>query len=409
MARDRTLPRPLATLRKSSGTPATAAVVTSAMVLIVVAAIGEVAAAGAASSLIFLISFALVHWAVILMRQRSGQKSLPVLPVLGLTLCLGLAVFQVFAVPAAASVVSVWLAMGAGLYFATLAPGARLADASAVAVDPDLATLRGKSPLTLVPIANPASAASLIQLAETVRTPGGRVLLLSVARSADDEAPAVGHDPIGDAERILRESLSRSLEQGLSVETLFTASDDVWREIGRVADLHNCETVVFGLPKLATSGVEARLDSLLRTLDSHAVILRASPGWQLPKRATILVPIGGRADQSYLRTRLLASLSRRGEVEIRYLRVVSPGTSDGDYRRAEKEVEGLARNEMTTRFETALIVADDPVEAVIAAGESVDLVIVGSERSRQGGTVLTPFGRSLVERSSLPVVLISSR
>ena len=221
MARDRTLPRPLGRIRGRSGTPAIAALVTATMVAAVIAAVGDVSAAGAASSLIFLISFATVHWAVVLTRRRSGNTSLPVLPLCGALLCLALAVFQAIAVRQAGAVVAVWLALGVALYLTLLARGASIADAKSQALDPDLARLRGRSPLVLVPIANPDSAASLIALAGTLRTPGvGRILLLSVVRRGQTAGTEVDEeDPVlRDAQQILGESLHSSVEENLIIQ-----------------------------------------------------------------------------------------------------------------------------------------------------------------------------------------------
>jgi hypothetical protein len=46
----------------------------------IVIAVGNVAAAGAASSLIFLIAFAIVHWAAVLANRRSAEERSVVLP-----------------------------------------------------------------------------------------------------------------------------------------------------------------------------------------------------------------------------------------------------------------------------------------------------------------------------------------
>ena len=62
MARDHTLPRSLGRIRTPSGTPAAAVAVTGALLAAISLAVSDVAAAGAASSFIFLIGFAMVHW-----------------------------------------------------------------------------------------------------------------------------------------------------------------------------------------------------------------------------------------------------------------------------------------------------------------------------------------------------------
>lgn len=183
MARDRTLPRALGALRPGSGAPGVAVAVTAGIVLLGTIAVQDVSVAGAASSLVFLVSFTMVHWAAILARRRSGERR-SLRPYIGGLLCVALAVFQALAVPTAGILIGVLLAVGIIFYVTVLASGARLADSSAQARDADLARLRGRSPLVLVPIGNPASAAGLVDLAAIVRTPGvGRTLLLSVVRT----------------------------------------------------------------------------------------------------------------------------------------------------------------------------------------------------------------------------------
>lgn len=67
----------------------------------------------------------------------------------------------------------------------------------------------------------------------------------------------------------------------LGAETLFTVAADVWSEIARVARLHRCETVLLGLPRLDSPGVEAKLEALIATLDADVVVLRPPRRFQI--------------------------------------------------------------------------------------------------------------------------------
>lgn len=407
MARDRNLPRALGRMRGASGTPALAVAATALMLASVTAIVGDVSAAGAASSLIFLVSFTTVHWAAILARRRSGDHRIPLLPLAGAALCVGLAVFQAFAVPEAGGVVGSWLVIGVALYLTLLAPGARLADASAEARDPDLARLRGRSPLVLVPIANPDSAASLAGVAATLRTPGtGRILLLGVLL-ADESVPAEDDPHLRDAQQILAESLRRSIERHAAPETLFTIAPAVWPEIGRVARLHRCETVLLGAPRLSEPEVNARLEELISTLGSEVVIVRAPHRWRIDAVRRVLVPVGGRRDHSRLRARLLASLTRTGDSRITFLGVVPPAAVD-ERRRAERELRALARDEAETRYEVLIEEAGDPREAILRHVHEADLVVMGMQRGATGPT----FGElilAIAAQSEAPLVMIAGR
>ena len=98
MAIDRSLPAALSQLSEKRGTPAMAVAVTTVLVVVLLCILPDVAAAGAASSLIFLITFALAHWIAILVRQRSLRRPppfrvplYPAVPIVGGLACLSLA------------------------------------------------------------------------------------------------------------------------------------------------------------------------------------------------------------------------------------------------------------------------------------------------------------------------------
>lgn len=409
MARDRTLPHRVGEMRGRTGTPAMAVVATGAMMTLIAAAVGNVAAAGAAASLIFLISFAMVHWAAMLARMRSGHPRPATLPVVGAALCVGLAIFQAIAVPEAGRVVAVWLGLGAVLYLTLLAPGARLADASAQARDPDLARLRGRSPLVVVPVANPASAASLADIANTVRAPGvGRILLLSVVPR--EGRPAMSIDAaVQDAKDILGESLRHGIEDELSQETLFTIASDVWGEIARVANSSTCETVLLGLTRLTEPGVESRLEGLISRVDADVVIVRAPPRWRIEKATRILVAVKGRRDHSELRARLLGSLSRSSEPAVTFLRALPSDASPDRRRRAERTVRQLARDEAAGPYGVEFEYTDDPVEPIVRMGEGSDLVVMGMERRARGEPAIGALSLEVARRTDVPLILLGRR
>ncbi len=409
MSRDRTLPRRMGRVRAATGAPLAAVVASSLMVAAIALVVGGVAAAGAASSLIFLVSFALVHWAAILAGSRSGSARPAIIPVVGAVMSLGLATFQAFVVPEAGTIVVLWLATGMIFYLTLFSSGARLADASEEARDPELARYRGRSPLVLVPIANPARAASLVDVAATLRTPGtGRVLLLSVVRPEEGEA-ARDHPSLRDAEAVLGESLQRSFESSLVPETLFTIASDVWREIARVARVQDCETVLVGLPDLSEPGMEAQLEGLLAGLSADVVIVRAPRGWHMSDARRVLIPVGGRREHSHLRARLLASLSRSSERSLTFLHAIPGSTPADERRRAEKEVRSIARDEAAGPYEVEVETTDDAKAAIIPRAAEADLVIMGMQRRERGQRPLGELALAIAGRTDVPLILISRR
>ena len=409
MARDRTLPRQLARMRGSSGTPATAVVVTGGVVAVIALAVGEVPAAGAASSLIFLISFAMVHLAAILVEYRSGgRRSIPALPIIGGVACASLAAFQIFAVPFAGSIVMTWIALGTALYLTLLAPAARLTDVSAEATQPHLALLRGRSPLVLAPIANPANAASLVDIAGTLRAPGsGRVLLLTVLSQPD--SASVAGSPVIDAQSILGKSLMHSLEHSLIAEVLFTIAPDPWVEIARVAEEHRCETVLLGLPNLSDPIVESALERRISRIACDVVVARTPPGWCMDDVEKVLIPLGGQRDHSRTRVRLLASLARSRGRSIRYLSTLLPSASPETRRRFEREIHRMVRDEAGGPYDVVVETAAFPEDAIIRHAASADLVVMGMRTEPNGKRSLRGLPHAVAVGSKTPLILIGRR
>ena len=408
MARDRTLPRSLGTLQPRSGTPVVAVAVTAAIVVLGTVAVQDVSIAGAASSLIFLISFAMVHWAAILARRRSGER-VSLRPFVGGLLCVGLAVFQALAVPAAGIVIGTLLAVGVLFYITVLASGARLADSSAQARDEDLARLRGRSPLVLVPIGNPASAAALVDLASVVRAPAvGRTLLLSVLRTPEGEL-SEDHPALRNAQQVLGEALLRSLERATAAETLITVATDIWREIGRVAAHHGCETILIGLPQLGTPGTLEPLAGLIQEVDADVMVVRAPRRWRLESVDRILIPIAAGVGHSHLRARLLASLGRDGERAATYLRTVSASASADSHRRALSTLQAIARDEAVGPYETLLEDADSHIEPIVRHAADADLLIMGLQPRGRQQQVIASTAFEVAAATDTPIVLIAQR
>ena len=408
MARDRTLPRRLARMRGSSGTPATAVVVTGGVVAVIALAVGEVPAAGAASSLIFLISFAMVHVATVLVEYRSGgRQRIPFLPVVGGLCCASLAAFQIFAVPFAGSIVMTWIAIGTVLYLTLLAPAARLTDVSAEATHPHLTVLRGRSPLVLAPIANPANAASLVDIAGTLRTPGsGRVLLLSVL--SQPESVSGAESPVIDAQAVLGKSLVHSLEHSLIAEVLFTIAPDPWAEIARVAEEHRCETVLLGLPNLSDPLVESALERRIAGIGCDVVVARTPSGWGVEDAERILVPLGGHRGHSRTRVRLLASLARSRGRSITYLSTLLPSASREERRRFEREIHRMVRDEAAGPYEVVVETAAYPEDTIIRHAAKSDLIVMGMRTESSGKRSLRGIPHAVAVGCNTPLILTGS-
>jgi len=417
MARDRTLPRTLGKVDEKRGTPVNALLATAAIIVATVFVIPDVGSAGAAASLIFLITFALAQWIAIVARRRRKAKEgsfllplYPYLPVFGIAACLGLAVFQGIAVPAAGLIAVAWLAFGGILYIILFGRSARIFDASSEGFDPELVRLRGRSPLVLVPIANPANAAPMIQVASALAPPEtGRVLLLSVVLSGSGGIGR-GEDLIANSQRVLREAIATSLDVGLSPEALITIAEKPWPEIIRVSETHGCESMLLGLTQFTDSDTDKNLEILLNSVDSDVVILRAPGDWRMLDVKRILVPVGGRGGHGELLARILGSVSRSGSPEITFLRVLPENTEWKTYDRARRELFLYAADQAVHgEIKIQVEESNDTAAHLVSRVNESDLAILGIQRLGRRRKFLGELTLRIARETDRPLLIISKR
>ena len=415
MGRDRTLTRLFEGVSSKRGTPITAVLVTALIVVTILVVVPDVASAGAAASLIFLITFSLAHLINWIARRRRGMSSArkmpfenPATPWIGLAACSGLALFQAFAVPSAGLISAIWLGFGGVLYYSLFSRRARVVDASAEAFDPQLVRLRGKSPLVLVPIANPASAGAMISTATALAPPGtGRVLLLSVVIAPSEDVPEQWKTRILNAQMVLRQSLTASVQEQINPEALTTIATRPWNEIIRVSRLHRCESILLGFTRIEEGILGSDLEDLMTEVNSDVVVLKASEDWQLGQVKRVLVPVAGQSVHDVLRARLLASLCRISAREITYLKILSPNTAAKSVLRSKHALERLAAEETTSGVKIHVIQDDDVAGVISSYSERADLVILGLRRVGRKRKAFGEITMEIIRRTSCAIIMIN--
>lgn len=415
MAQDRTLPPILERVSSRHGTPRAAIWSTGGLVCLVLVLVGDVGRAGAAASLIFLVTFALANVICILARRRKPTHqgfripAWPILPGLGLLACGALALFQGVVVPAAGLITGAWLVAGFFCYLWLFGRRARVYDAASESADPDLLELRGRSPLVLVPIANPANAATMALLAACITPPRvGRVLLLNVTRlpsSSEDE------DDLTTTANVLRQSMSAAIRERIRVEGLATVAADPWTEINRVARTHRCASVLLGMASLSDDKVRHQLEDLASRLPGNVIIFRAPSGWRPREVRHVLVPIGGRVVHNALRARLLHGLQRRVEAEltVQYLLVLPTTTTEEQRLRAERLWSRLVTDETSARSEVHVVRSDDVASAILDVAKEKDLVVLGLNKPEPKRRVFGSLTTRLVQETTGAVMVIGQR
>jgi amino acid transporter/nucleotide-binding universal stress UspA family protein len=416
MASDRTLPRQFDGVSARFGTPVPAVKLTAVTVAFVLVAVPDVAAAGAVSSLIFLASFALAHGIAYLVRKRASAASpfqtpaFPAIPLVGGSACLALGLYQALAVPSAGVLAALWLSLGAVLYGTHLAPRARVVDAGNEGLDPQIIRLRGRSPLVLVPIANPASAGMLVKMAKALAPQAiSRVQLLSVVRMPAEWTPPDLPRELVDTQKVLGGALAAAMEADLRPEALITVNDDPWAEIARVARRSGCEKILFGVGELGAAFMAGPLERLVAEVDAHVVILRAPSDWNPDRARRILAPSRGGRDQSSIRARLFGNLLRSAPREVTYLQVVPSAASAAIVGRAEADLRRLANDEAPNANRVVVTTGDDVVAEVVDRARDCDLLVLGLQRAGGGQPMFGEVMMRMARSTDCPLLMISYR
>ena len=416
MGSDRTLPQRYARLAPGTGTPTAAIWLSAAVIAFLLLAVPNVAVAGAVASLIFLTCFSLTHLIGYLARRRAGRPFafrtpwFPSIPAVGGSACMAIALYQAVAVPQAGVLAALWLGAGAIFYALHLAPRARVVDASSEGRDPQMMRLRGRRPVVLAPIANPASAEMLVTMAKALAPPDvSRVQLLSVVGSLEDAAGDGLRRGIRDAQAVLGGALRTAVDVKLRPEALITLHKDPWSEIARVAEATRCESILLGVGHLDDSLMTGPLAHLIGVVDADVVIMRAPQDWKPDQARRILAPSRGGRDQSPVRARLLGSLLRTASRDVAYMGVVTANVGDGVRKRAMRDLERLAWDEVGESAHAELVVGDDVVAQVASRAEETDLLILGFHRRGRRRAVFSSLMLKIARATTCPLVMISHR
>jgi len=283
-------------------------------------------------------------------------------------------------------------------------------DASSEGLDPQIIRLRGRSPLVLVPIANPASAGMLVKMAKALAPQAiARIQLLSVVRTPRSLGDRRLTEELVDIQRVLGDALGAAIETDLRPEALITVDDDPWTEIARIAHRSGCEKVLFGVGELGVSMMAGPLERLIGKVDAHVVILRAPSDWNPDKAVRIVVPARGGREQSSIRARLLGNLTRSAPREVTFLSVL-PTTADGERtRRAEETLLRLAHDEAPGSGKVVVARSDDIVEEVVTRAADCDLLILGLQRVGRRQRVFGEVMLEIARRTECPLLMISHR
>ncbi|KAA3630670.1 MAG: amino acid permease [Calditrichaeota bacterium] len=225
MGRDLWLPKAVSKIHPKKRTPHIAIVITG-VILLIMALTLPIEAVGSAASLIFLLTFAMVNLSVIVLRRKHPEIDrkyrvpfYPIVPLLGFSLNIFLALYQFKFQPIAWFVTAGWVLVGVFLYYAVFEKRAAALEPKVLSPQVQDADII-KEPALLVALHNPANIARLIDIAHPIAKKRNlRLVALSVVNVPRQMPIHEGIRLSHHKEALLNQARKYAVEKNIKLET----------------------------------------------------------------------------------------------------------------------------------------------------------------------------------------------
>jgi uncharacterized hydrophobic protein (TIGR00271 family) len=348
---------------------------------------------------------------VLIRRPRSahGGLALPFHPwVPGLTLAIDLLVLRLWGLA--------YLAIGAGylglglILYLTYVRTHLIQAQEGVTVFKPPTTDRGERthPRVLVPIANPATAGTLLRLAGTLaRQQEGEVLALQVI-IVPDQVPLEEGRRRAEASRVLLErAIAQAQEERFEIQTMTRVAHNVAQGILDTAREEAIDLILLGWRGYTRSfgaSMGPVIDAVIRDAPCDVTVAKGD-AWREAKK--ILVPTaGGPHAPIAARLAMLLSQSYGSQVTALYVQLgrATPEQMEENQQRIAQTLNGL---EFRTPPEQKVIVAESVVEGIVREAEGYDLVLLGaSEEGLFDQFVFGTIPQQIAARVSKTAVIV---
>jgi basic amino acid/polyamine antiporter, APA family len=409
MGRDRNLPTWFGKVHPVRKTPHWA-ILASAVLIAVMAAALPIEAVASAADIMFLLLF--IQVLVVLMALRKKRPDLrrgfkvpfvPVVPILGIILQLGLAVVLIFYSPTAWVSAGIWIALGLVVFY-TYARRRDRAYEQLVAVR-EAAEHRNYRILACV--GNPQRAKIVLDAALAVaQRYEGELIALSVVEVPDRQLLQQG------VERALKtwDTLEREAESlrndGVPVRTLVKISHRISYGIIETALEEQCNLIVLG---------RARRVGLLERLAATIVdrVVRSAPAQVLtvtaerwPRQSRNIVFAYEPGPHSELAADLAGAFGRAEQVRVRAVHVLPRSATPPEVQHAQ-EAMAQSLGQRLPQGEFKVVQAGDIVTALLRESKDADLIITGGT---EAGMLEQLLGFAppleIAERTNAPVLTV---
>ena len=416
MGRDNNLPAVFGSIHPKLHTPYWA-VFLSAVLVVVMGMTLPIEQVAAAANVMFLLLFAQVNIAVMTLRRRRpeierGYKIpfFPWIPVIGIVINLGMAVFLASKMDQVGFVSVAWIAVGLMLYWGYFSkreeeerPKEVLHEEALTSVDYSV----------LLPVADLDQAKRLGRLGSILaKEHDGEVLALHAVK-----VPRQLH--LFDGRLFLRERrpyLEQVIEQArmldVPVHTMIRLGRSISDAILKTISENASDLVVFGWPGFTGSRDQmfgSVIDRIASNPPTDIAIIRHRPYEQL---RSILVPVAG-GPNGRLAVSVAIALARNTPEQTRVVltHVALPGVDATEAQaRAQNAFRRATEGRRYELIERRVVTASSPVEGILQAVTECDMVVIGATKERLFRNILMGnVSGQVAARARCPVIMVKRR
>jgi uncharacterized hydrophobic protein (TIGR00271 family) len=230
----------------------------------------------------------------------------------------------------------------------------------------------------LAPIANPATAGTLLRIAgRLAQSQGGDVLALQVVVVPESAPLEAGRRRAQAGRALLERALALANEESLPIQTMTRVARNVAQAILDAAAEEGADLILLGWQgstRARTASLGPVLDNVLRDAHCDVLITRGETGGSPQK---ILVATAG-GPHAQAAARLALWLAEAGEAKVTLL-TIQPGSAtpqqmEESQRRLAQTLEGLSPEHAP---EQKVVLAPGVVEGIVEEAQEYDLVLLG--------------------------------
>lgn len=412
MGRDRYLPAKVSLIHPVKRTPQVA-IVTTGVILIGMAVVLPIETVGSAASVMFLLTFAMVNLAVIALRRKYPNISrkykvplYPVVPILGFSLNIILAIYQFGFQPMAWYVTAAWIAIGLIIYYAHFEKKASALEPQVLLPSQKPVEVEAESSV-LVALYNPSTVKFLMDFAYPVAKDRGIKLVAVAVVKVPRQMPihegmrfAHHKEPLFNAAREYMRKRDGELETDLVIA--HQPEDGLLAAIER----HKASALVMGW-----KGFTNARDRIFGEVADKVVhlapcdILMLKMG-RVQKFTNCLLPTAG-GPNARLAHRVIQNVAEHINLPVTVAYVMPEQPAEQDELIADERIETTINNIETKIKTEKLIIRSKSVAGGIAhASRDFDLVVIGAANETLFRTILFGEIPEKVARYSPASVLV---